>query len=201
MNAKGWGLITGLTLALAACGGSDDGDGEPAGADAMPEYPATELSCTGGVDEDHDGATDCEDEDCLGEVAIAGNCVNEADLAIYGQLDGNVEWNKCVPGAPSGMGCLADVACNTACVSANTGLSMECSSCFGELVACLIGNCAGVCGNGGGTPECSACVEQSCGEGYRGCFGALTCSYEYGCRDTADNDGDGLIDAADDDCQ
>ncbi len=187
-----------VALVLAGCGSSEDGGQEQA--DATPQV-TTELMCDDSTDDDGDGMTDCDDSDCADVVDTAGACVNDEDLAIYRDLDGNVEWNKCVPGAPTGRGCLTDVDCNTTCVQENTGLSMGCSRCFAELVSCFIGNCAQQCGGGGGSPACTECVANACGQSYGDCFGRLVCEYEYGCRDTADNDGDGLIDAADPDCQ
>jgi hypothetical protein len=167
----------------------------------IDETPATELVCNDGLDDDLDDATDCDDPDCDLVVAAEGACVNEADLALYASFDANAEWNKCVPGDPYGQGCGVDEDCNTQCVHDNTDISLDCSRCFAELVTCLVGSCAVLCAEQPPTDECFECISTNCAPGYSECFGTLVCEYEVGCRDTVDNDGDGLVDADDPDCQ
>jgi len=163
--------------------------------------PAEELVCDDGIDEDEDGLTDCEDPGCDLAVASDGACNNAADLALYADLDANRVWNACVPGAPTGQGCLLDEACNTTCVAGETGVSEPCAGCFAGLVSCLVTECASACATQPPLPACGACVADHCEPAYQSCFGALTCPFEYGCRDTVDNDGDGLVDGQDPDCQ
>ena len=162
--------------------------------------PSEELICDDHIDQDQDGPIDCDDSDCLTVADVDGACNNAADLTLYRDLDGNVEWNKCVPGAPYGRGCFTNEDCNTTCVHENTGMSMECSRCFAKLVSCFIGSCAAECQQQPPTPACNECVATNCVADYDTCFGTLVCSYEFGCRDTVDNDGDGLRDLADPDC-
>ncbi len=180
-----------LLALLLACGGrsTDTSNG------ATP--PTEELVCDDGIDDDLDDLLDCDDGDCLYIAATGreGACVNKPDMRKYKNLDANVEWNKCVPG------CLVDEACNTSCIAENTKLSEACSGCFAELITCFIGMCAGDCATQPPTPECGACVEANCLDDYGTCFGEPACEREYGCRDTVDNDGDGVVDAADPDCQ
>ncbi len=157
--------------------------------------PEAELSCANGLDEDEDGAIDCDDPDCVDVVARAGACTNEADLALYTEMDANLEWNRCVPT------CFGDVECNTPCFEENTGLSTGCSTCFAEAVECFLQNCIAPCATQPPTEECGACVDANCAPGLSTCFGSFSCPYEYGCADTFDNDDDGLVDGDDPDCQ
>ncbi len=203
-----------LLLLFAACDESEETPAQDAGGledaasdsaapdatapDASPDVavPEQEALCEDGEDEDLDGDTDCEDADCRHAVALEGACVNREDLRAIAFLDYNVEWNNCVVGE----NCFTDVECNTPCFARNTGLTEPCARCFAEIVVCIVGRCAGVCGGGGGSPECLACIGETCGPPYRECFGELVCDYEYACGDTIDNDGDGLTDRADPEC-
>jgi hypothetical protein len=195
-------LSTLVFVALAACGSSgDDDDDDVIDYDAAISVPSEELICDDGIDQDEDDATDCDDSDCLIVPDVSGACTNPADLAIYRNLNGNVEWNKCVPGAPTGRGCFTDEDCNTTCVHENTGLTEDCSRCFAKLVGCFIGSCAQPCAQQPPTQACNDCVAANCVPAYSTCFGTLVCDYEFGCADTVDNDGDDLTDAADPDCQ
>lgn len=58
-----WGLA--LTLGLVACSGQLGGD------DIDTDTPSFEAICDDGFDDDGDGATDCEDEDCATDPACA----------------------------------------------------------------------------------------------------------------------------------
>jgi hypothetical protein len=204
------GLAAGLALLLWAPLGcpsttdddNGDDDNDAADDDTTDEPPEFETACDDGIDEDEDGDADCEDADCAYVIAEPGACVNEADLDIYVDLDGNAEWNACVPGPPYGEGCGTDVECNTACIHANTGISEDCARCFSEMVQCFLVLCGATCAQyGQGSPECVQCVADTCGPPYFTCFGELVCHREYGCADTVDNDGDELIDGDDPDCQ
>ncbi|MBW2276313.1 MAG: hypothetical protein JRF63_02410 [Deltaproteobacteria bacterium] len=190
-----WIVMAAVMVALAC---DDEGGGDQPQEDAGPQ---TEAVCDDGADDDSDGDVDCDDPDCALVAASEGACINPDDMEIYAGFDANAEWNKCVPGAPYGLGCFTDVECNTQCVHDNTGISLECSGCFAELVACFIGNCATECAQQPPTEECNECVTANCGPPYTECFGELVCEYEYGCLDTMDNDGDELVDSEDPDCQ
>ncbi len=179
---------------ILACAGPprDTGGPEP--------VPTEEMACEDGADDDLDGLVDCDDGDCAYAAAVEGACVNRKDLRKYADFDANAEWNRCVPGPPLGQGCGVDEDCNTACVHDNTGISTGCSRCFAELVTCFIGSCAAECAQQPPTEACNTCVADACLPAYTACFGTLACPYETGCRDTVDNDGDGLVDSEDPDC-
>ena len=152
------------------------------GADGPPTY---EPDCTDGIDEDLDGATDCEDSDCTFEVDLVGWCVNEFDLQAYEDYDPYdywvcIEWNFCFP--PSTVfGYHTD--CYQACLNNHDlGFSPDCQPCLANYAACQVY----------GAPDCEALLTD--------CFGTLQCPRETGCRDLIDNDGDGDTDGDDSEC-
>jgi len=193
MGALLGALMSLLFTLLLACSGGSSGSA----VDSAQPIPLEELVCDDGQDQDQDGALDCDDSDCKYAAAtgLEGACTNKKDMRKYLDLNANVEWNRCVPG------CLVDEDCNTTCLSDNTGLSQECSRCFAELVTCFISNCAAECAEQPPTAACGECVDANCNADYATCFGTPACSGEYGCADTIDNDGNGLTDAEDPECQ
>jgi len=178
-------------LAFVACGGTS---ADPAPSADGSVAATVETMCADTVDNDNDGMVDCADDDCAMAVAAAGACVNEDDLPRFRDLDYNVEWNACI-----GQ-CQLDTDCLGRCFSERNGTSLECSACFAAIIPCVVGRCAARCPNGGGSPDCLACIGSECVPAYKECFGELVCAWEYGCRDQIDNDGDGLTDSQDPDC-
>ena len=171
----------------AACGGEDCDDGNPA---INPD--ATEV-CTGGVDEDCDGLTDCVDPictaspdcDCLPREA---DCSNGEDDDCNGQID------------------CADPACDAMACDA---LGRVCS---GGGCTCPGGPQEVDCGNGAdddcdGLTDCSdpGCNGKACGDNGLLCSGGgCACpggkTVEVACNDEKDDDCDGLVDCDDPNC-
>jgi hypothetical protein len=50
--------------------------------------PTTETDCDDGVDDDHDGATDCADDDCVDAEACQASCTSAASIACEGTRAG-----------------------------------------------------------------------------------------------------------------
>jgi hypothetical protein len=181
-------------------GVDDDGDGavdcRDADCAADPACQPGGENCFDGVDNDGDGRADCRDSDCSAAVSVEGACTNDADLPIAGRLDIQALGRACI----LGEGCLGDVTCNTLCVQERTGVSLGCAACGGGLAACVWTTCAADCA----VPDslaCAACVEDGCWPDYVACFGLLRCPFETVCGDRLDDDGDGLVDCADPDCE
>ena len=72
-----------------------------------------------------------------------------------------------------GMNCMADadpVACVSACLQVETGITGGCADCFGAFFQCVIGHCISQC-MAGRSEACLECETDS------GCRGALdTCA-------------------------
>jgi hypothetical protein len=151
--------------------------------------------CFDGADNDGDGAADCADPDCSGAVTVAGACTNRADLRIAGTVDVTTLGPACIVDAA----CLADIACNSACIQEATGLSAACAGCGGALAGCVVASCTLPCLDPG-APDCESCILAECYDDYVACFGLLHCHFEYDCANEMDDDGDSLGDCEDPDC-
>jgi len=173
-------------LVLAACVGCF--------APADDEEPV-ELNCTDGIDNDADGAVDCDDYDCAFAVAVEGPCVNRNDLVALHDLDYLAERDRCMTEGSCGK----DDDCLIACVSEEAGLSEDCSAFLNGSAVCMDG-CASLCTDPARYLECIGCFEDCRGQ-YLTDFGALVCKYEYLCLDMIDNDGNDLVDDDDPECQ
>jgi len=129
-------LVLMMVMSLSGC---DDGGAR--------KLPANELACTDGIDDDGDGALDCDDPDCATDEA----CLPVEDCVIAGDEDGD------------GVADCADPDCSAepACV-----LGEDCGQAGdedGDLVAdCGDPECLGVPGPGGFTCEAP---ETTCGDG------------------------------------
>jgi hypothetical protein len=96
-----------------------------------------------------------------------GACTNDGDMAILGSTDVAGTMGSC------SYDCFgnSDVeACVAACMAETTGLSAECSACFGGVSACAMTSCAMSCYDP--TSEaCLACIQESCGPDFEVCAG------------------------------
>jgi len=174
--------LTGLLLALAACGGKEEGepteelctggvdededgdidcdDAECANDPACDE--GAEETCGDGTDEDGDGLTDCDDEDCAGEPACAEPQEELCTGGVDEDADGDVDCDD--------ADCTDDPACAEPADEVCTGGVDEDED--GD-VDCDDADCAG---------------DPACPAGGESCDGGL------------DEDADGLVDCYDPDC-
>ncbi|MBW2191550.1 MAG: hypothetical protein JRG93_18580, partial [Deltaproteobacteria bacterium] len=54
--------------------------------------------------------------------------------------------------------------CIAECISDETGLSTECTSCYGLITACAVGTCLEPCAPpNSNSPECAECSLENCG--------------------------------------
>ncbi|MFW2387900.1 MAG: hypothetical protein ACN4G0_06170 [Polyangiales bacterium] len=74
----------------------------------------------------------------------------------------------------------AFAACEVTCVSMQADLSLDCLSCFADVVVCASANCITECARGAFLPECRRCrIEEDCDSGFGECSGvAATPSFE-----------------------
>ena len=142
-----------------------------------------ELVCTDSIDDDGDGKTDCDDDECFALIDEAGDCNNFQDLAGIAGLD---FWNECIGREP-----------NPSCYDMISGGSEGCIECYYN---CIHQYCHDVCmQDGPPNHDCKVCGRTNCfmpGE----CFGTFVCEPEFYCADGIDNEGDGLTDMTDPDC-
>ncbi len=196
--------ILGSALLLVACGDKiAPDDSGPVDTDAPVE------DCASGEDEDGDGLTDCEDEDCVGAAPCLEACTGGEDEDLDGLVDcadpdcvgQTVCIEDCTSGADEDRDGLTDCA-DPECVGIPACLE-DCGSLRDEDVDGLI-DCA--------DPDCvddPRCVED-CASGRDedrdglndcedpDCADAPACQED--CSSGSDEDRDGLTDCEDDDC-
>ncbi len=151
-------------------------------------------NCANTIDDDGDGATDCEDADCDSHPSCAGgeNCstADDEDGDGFGQCDDS----SCFGNATY---CATETASGGSCSDGNDSDGDGATDC--EDADCdSHPSCAGGenCGNdadddGDGATDCE---DADCAETER-CAGV-----EVSCNDSSDNDGDGATDCEDADC-
>ncbi|MFK7985010.1 MAG: hypothetical protein AB8I08_03190 [Sandaracinaceae bacterium] len=142
-------------------------------------YEVDYLSCSNGVDDDQDGRTDCQDEDCYSR----GHCGEQIPL----QRDPHPEasFSFCIDGVDNdddGQFDCGDRGCQNI-------RELCCLSEFDDE------SCSdGIDNDGNGFADCA---DFSCRNGVF----VTVCEAETNCGDRLDNDGDRLTDCNDDDCQ
>lgn len=186
-------------------------------------YPVKELACTGGVDDDLDGLTDCSDkQDCSEDLYCLVPCGNN-QLDQSEDCDGG---NNCLQTCKCPTGNVPDGAkgCKEpppACGDSKLDQGEECDGGPECLQTCKCSAGKVPDGNGGCTapvcqPNCSGkvCGPDGCGGDCGSCQSGEICTIdqlclpqpvtatngEKQCDDGIDNDKDNLIDAADPDC-
>jgi len=109
----------------------------------------------------------CEGDACTGGSGGTGGvgraCVNESDLDVIGMTIPNLRWQAAVCGAAC-VGSMNDetlfLGCVDSCIQEDVpGLSLECTSCYGELAWCAGADCNTGCTNpivNICTPDCTA---------------------------------------------
>lgn len=155
----------------------------------------SELSCLDTVDDDGDGATDCDDSDCASDPACAAPVETLCSNSLDDDGDGATDcWDS-------------DCDSDPWCPGTETSCFDNVDNDHDELLDCDDPDCDTTppCG----TPDTEiSCVDNADNDGDSlvdcddpDCVSAPACATEAGaCFDDVDNDGDNLIDCADDDC-
>jgi len=145
-------------MAIAACGESSNGTGGSGGS-----------AGSGGAA--GSGGT--------GDQPPVDQCVNDADQAIFddigagavGDVAADCPLTSCggqlgaiIGGDPTDEAAMALADCIAQCISDETGLSTECTSCYGLITTCAVGTCLQPCAPpNSNSPECAACSLENCG--------------------------------------
>jgi hypothetical protein len=144
------GFLVAALLSVTACGETSSGEG---------------TGGTGGTGDQHP----------------VDQCVNDADQAIYDDLGAGAVGDVAAGCANPAAGCGGPLGailggdtsenarkalgdCIAQCVSDETGLSTECTSCYGLITTCAIADCLEPClPPNSGSAECAACSTENCG--------------------------------------
>ncbi len=147
--------------------------------------PGTEFDCDDGIDNDADGATDCDDSDCLPQPVCQGVDVEVCNDGVDNDGDGDSDCDD-IEDCNTFPGC--DYGDGDCCV---TNGSPGCDNDLGEDCVCEIDS---FCCGGVWDPLCINLFVNECGGT---CGGPIT---ETDCVNNVDDDGDGLVDCDDADC-
>lgn len=98
-----------------------------------------------------------------------GACDNTADRAIIDNpnVDQDAITGEC---SRNCFTATAFVTCVAQCVNEQTGLSDNCSNCYGQTAECGKTNCLMAC-MGGASPECETCLDENCHPAFVECAG------------------------------
>jgi hypothetical protein len=157
----------------------------------LDDYPRDEI-CANSVDDDGDGLTDCQDDDCS-SLEICLGCDDGQDNDGDGLAD-------CSDASCSSVAPCSDELCGDGIDNDGDGVldcdDTDCEAEEGCQVVYLdddrlVAACGdGVDNDGDGLTDCN---DSSCS-------GGEYCMADMGCADDTDNDGDGLVDCYDPDC-
>jgi len=169
------------------CAGGDDtvdsdGDGTPDACDEAPEV------CTGGVDEDLDGAIDCADPDCEGDAACAS--AERCDNGVDDDLDGAIDCDD--TDCDTAPACVEPEVC-TGGVDEDLDGRIDCADPDCALdPACATDE---VCDNGrdDDLDGSTDCADDDCADD-------AACARPEDCGNGRDDDLDGDVDCDDTDC-
>ena len=184
-------VLVALPLMAAGCGG-DDGDGM---ADSDPSGGSTALGTTGSspsegteegttgsatsggseTSEPGDGSSSTgPGEGSTGSETSAGSsgeepppvdaCTNEADMAILDAVDEDMIAGDCA--LQSGGNTESAVMC----IQEATGLSDDCTTCFGLVISCVFAECLPQCFDPSSV-ECVECRAENCDAAFAECSG------------------------------
>jgi len=141
------GFWVAALLGVAACGETNGGEGTGGNGGNGDQHPVDQ--CTNDADQaiyDELGAG------AVGEVAA------DCPLTACGGQIGTI-----IGGDTSETAKTALADCIAQCVSDETGLSTECTSCYGLITACAVGTCLEPCSPPNqGSEECAACSTDNC---------------------------------------
>lgn len=110
-----------------------------------------------------------EEELAVGEEipVSAGACDNEEDFQILQAVEATL--SDTIAGCA--MKCIGQgVPCMAGCVQEGTGLSTDCSNCFGAVIDCTISKCMFQCMDSS-SAACAECQELHCADAFMECAG------------------------------
>merc|ERR1739845_127559 len=111
----------------------------------------------------------------------AGNlCMNDDDQKVYQTIKANISnvQKDCIFTGVKGDSCFKHFMgsakegqdCVSDCVDKKTSLSTTCSSCFGQISACVYSNCVMHCLDAK-SPDCISCTKDHCKKDFVTCTG------------------------------
>ena len=111
-------------------------------------------------------------DQCLNDADQAALAELESDggsgPAIVGGIAGECPTSECGPEVGGVLSDSSEAArnalgdCIAACISARTGLSTQCTSCYGTIAACSTAFCIAPCVADPGSEECATCALENC---------------------------------------
>jgi hypothetical protein len=152
------GFLLVVVMAVAACGDTSNGTGGSGGS-AGTGGSAGSGGTQPPVDQCVNGADQAIFDELGAEIGeIVAGCGQPPSTPCGGEL-GLVLGGDTSEGAATALGdCIAQ------CVSDDTGLSTECTSCYGLITVCTIGSpCLAICAPDPGSAECATCSTEQCG--------------------------------------
>ena len=158
-----------------------DAAGEPCGTCLADNCSALFDVCSG-LESDDPPACECglgetcnDDGECVAD-PDPGACINDADLGLFEEFDGEVlgEYALSCVESDDASACVADL------LVGDPGFTAECAGCFGDEMACAIDNCLAEC-TADDMSECDPCVVDNCGEAFEECSGVPAGGGEDGC--------------------
>ena len=187
--------------------------------ECVPGDNVCEELCGNGLDDDLDGAVDCGDEECAELPGCALQCAGQ-EIVGCGEVvfddTGKLTATQLVDGLCGGDGSgsevvyqldlPADLVSVTAEVDGDAWVEIVSGGGIGvcDGAACLDGGAGGATWEVDGSPDGSAFLVVDSGAGVEGPFAlSVSCTFpvvEY-CSNEVDDDGDGLIDCDDPDCE
>lgn len=117
-----------------------------------------------------------------GEPMAIDQCLNEADQAavealateaesgpaVVGRIAGECPTSACGPEVGAVLSSSSEDArnalgdCIASCISDRTGLSLQCTACYGSIAACSTAFCVTPCVQDPGSAECASCALENC---------------------------------------
>ena len=138
------------------------------GEDTTPVEDVQEDTGPPPIDVVEDLPEDLGPEDIPAAEIVPGTaCMNDADKAIAADAGAQAKMTTCTKDCYWGG---EDIECINACIETETGLSADCSACFGLLAECTVLSCA-VCVVDASTQECADCRNEKCSDPMLECSG------------------------------
>ncbi len=116
-----------------------------------------------------DTAADTAVAETTPDTTSAGACDNTADNTTLASVQATLEAKI----QTCAFECLGQGAgCATTCIQRETALSSGCATCFGEVIACTISNCALQCLDAS-SAGCTTCRDDKCTPAFETCAGIV----------------------------